>query len=157
MNKKPSPLREPMPEAAFSTPFEDGDAPVLQASKRPTDAQATARRLSAELLALKKSGRMPEGFDEMEALSDPQFIKLLMELPVYAAVRVYHAEAEAKLAMERAAEAVSERLYAQEILPKPARAAAVAAPEPDFRNMSSQEFREYERQVRQSLQRRAGA
>ena len=152
MNKRISPLREPLPAAAFSAAEAPDEAPAPQ-----EDAQAVAQRLSAELMAVKRPGRMPQGFDELEALSDPQFVKLLLELPVYAAVRVYHAEAEAMRAMDSAAEAMAERLYAREALPQPARAAAIDPPQPDFRQMSSQQFREYERQVRQSLQRRAGA
>lgn len=154
MNKRQAPTREALPEAAytFAAAEETGSAGIAPAQDAD-DPQTVATRLARELFALKQSGRMPEGFDEMQALTDQAFLRLLFEMPASAAVRVYHAEAEAKRAMERAMAAVAENLYARDSLPRPARAAATPV-QPDFHNMTSAEFRAYEQQLKRSMQRR---
>jgi hypothetical protein len=76
---------------------------------------------------LMKSNRLPAGFDLVAAAQDPAFMRLTMELPAYAAVRVYAAERRAANAEQQAMQTLLQRLRAREGLPRAARADTAAA------------------------------
>lgn len=110
--------------------------------------------LKSELRELIEHDLLPEGFDIEEASKDPAFVRLVVELPAYAAVRVYHAEQRASSAEQNAMESILTRLRSRERLPLPSRADAAAPAKRDYLSMSPLEFAALEREYKQKA--RAG-
>ena len=93
-----------------------------------------------ELSALMREGRLPAGFDIRAACSDPAFADLLMEMPAYAAARVY--------AAEHRSSAASARNVRQQRLPQMQQAEAGGAVAPNYMDMSTEEFRKLEQALK---------
>lgn len=104
--------------------------------------------LRQELNDLLHQGKLPAGFDLAAAVQDRAFLRLLFELPAYAAVRVYVAEQRAAHAEQAAMQNILSRLQARQGLPRPSRADA-AAPNRDYMSMSPEEFARLEREYRE--------
>ncbi|HWR22275.1 MAG TPA: hypothetical protein VN366_02260 [Feifaniaceae bacterium] len=165
MNRKPVPFPpaafegETMPNAPAQPGMaqQPGMAPQTDMTQQPGPAAAPAlpadgRRLDyeglrAELNNLLRQGRLPAGFDLAAAVQDHVFLRLLFELPAYAAVRVYEAERRAVQAEQAAMQNIISRLQARQGLPRPSRADA-AAPSRDYMSMSPEEFARLERDYR---------
>jgi|GEM_PF-1040491 len=139
-----------LPAAAFETE-EPAAAPVPKDAAPAANGGRTlsAAALKAELDTLVKGNLLPEGFDLEAAVQDPKFIRLVLELPAYAAVRVYDAERRAEGADQRATQGLLDRLRARDSLPRPARADNAGAPSRDYLSMSPEEFARVERQFRE--------
>lgn len=104
--------------------------------------------LRQELSDLLRRGMLPPGFDLVAAVQDRAFLRLILELPAYAAVRVYVAEQRAERAEQTAMQNILSRLHARQGLPRPSRADA-AAPNRDYMSMSPEEFARVEREYRE--------
>lgn len=128
-----------MQQAAMQLPMQQPDA-----GARRLDYEG----LRAELNTLLQQGKLPAGFDLVSAVQDRVFLKLLLELPAYAAVRVYMAEQRAEHAEQAAMQQLLTRLNARQGLPKPSRANAAAASR-DYMSMSPAEFARLEREYKE--------
>ena len=118
--------------------------------EQPTEAQEENPFVEAanELAGMERDGALPEGFALSEAVQDPAFAQLLMELPAKAAVRVYMAERKAEQAERDAREKLSETIRVRNALPKSTRADRAVAATPDYMNMSEAAFRMLEQQYK---------
>lgn len=140
--------RQQMPQQPMPQPMPQG-APAANAAPGTTDAAQVKRDLNE----LMRSNRLPAGFDLVAASQDPAFVRLTMELPAYAAVRVYAAERRAANAEQQAMQALMQRLRAREGLPRAARADTAAAASRDYLSMSPEEFARVERDLRDKARR----
>jgi len=104
--------------------------------------------LKRELRELVEHDLLPNGFDLEAASRDPAFVRLVVELPAYAAVRVYDAELRAERAEQSAMEGILTRLRSRERLPMPSRADAAAPAKRDYLAMSPEDFAALEREYR---------
>lgn len=104
--------------------------------------EAMAKRIRQEVGKLK----LPEGFDFEESVKDMEFVKLLASMPPAAAIRVYHAEQQAKAAPM----AIAEKLMAREQLPRLLKPAQQGTPEIDYFAMSDEAFFELERRIKKA-------
>jgi len=77
-------------------------------------------------------------------LEDERFVKMLLEMPVKAALRLYAAEcnadAAARAEREKGAMDVMEKLAARRALPSPIKGNTPAAADTDYANMPTREF-----------------
>ena len=140
----PQPGMMPQPGMAQGPASSPAAAPAMPANGRRLDYEG----LRAELNDLLQQGKLPAGFDLAAAVQDRAFLRLLFELPAYAAVRVYVAEQRAAHAEQAAMQNILSRLHARQGLPRPSRADA-AAPNRDYMNMSPEEFARLEREYRE--------
>ena len=103
---------------------------------RQAEAQAApeeqARRIVDDLLAV----NVPDGFDMDAAVNDDGFRQLLVEYPAAAAVRIWQAEQRAHQAPQQ----VADRLRARQSVPVSTRPQQSVRPEPNYREMSSEDF-----------------
>ena len=166
MNRKPVPF----PTAAFEeeaapTPYPLAEQqtdmqPDMQAGMQQNATPMPGRNPAAgggrrldyeglrqELNELLRQGKLPAGFDLAAAVQDHAFLRLLLELPAYAAVRVYVAEQKAAQAEQTAMQQILSRLQARQGLPRSSRADAASASR-DYMNMSPEEFARLEREYR---------
>lgn len=107
------------------------------------DEEAQARAIVTELHNM----TFPDGFDMDAAKGDPEFANILADFGPRAGVEIYHARQLAAAAAEQAEKApqvVADQLKARSAIPQSSKTAAVAGPQ-DFRNMTPQEFRKYQR------------
>lgn len=159
------------PESAFEYAPQAGMAPAAPADGMPAGAMpgrmpaqpapppaGNARALDPESLkreidALLQQNLLPEDFDLEAAVQDPAFVRLVIEMPAYAAVRVYQAEKRAAEAERNAMQAIVTRLRAREGLPRAARADTAAAPARDYLSMSPEEFAKLEHEYREKARR----
>jgi hypothetical protein len=117
--------------------------------RQPKEKRAeTAARIQRELMKVVNEGKMPRGFDRAEALKDGDFVRLLTEMPAYAAVRVYAAEQAAGRAEEEALDRLARKRQEQISLPQPARAAGGTAPVIDYMALSSEQFAHLEEKLK---------
>jgi len=121
-------------ESAYTEPEENGENPFMEAAE--------------ELAELEQANELPEGFDLMEAVSDPAFAELLGEFEPKAAVRIYVAERRADEAEETVKSRMSEQARARGALPKSQRTDRAVAPAPDYMSMSKEAFRALEQQYK---------
>lgn len=105
--------------------------------------------LKKEIEDAMRTGAIPKDFDIKAAIADEAFLKLLFEMPVAYAVRVYAAESRAARAKEEAMENIATRIQAQKGLPQPSRANATGVQSRDYANMSSEEFARLERKFKE--------
>ncbi len=140
--------QQPMPQQPMQQPMPQG-APATNAAPGATNAAQVKRDLNE----LMRSNRLPAGFDLVAASQDPAFVRLTMEMPAYAAVRVYAAERRAANAEQQAMQALIQRLRAREGLPRAARADTAAAASRDYLSMSPEEFARVERDLRDKARR----
>lgn len=90
---------------------------------------------------------VPEGFDMDAAVNDPGFQELLVEYPAAAAVRIYQAEQRANQAPQQ----VADRLRARQSVPASTRPQQSVLPEPNFSEMSSEDFARYKERAIKTL------
>ncbi len=107
-----------------------------------------AKQIRQELTRLWQEGYLPPNFDPQAALQDPTFLQLTVQMPVYAAARVYAAEQRAAQAEETAIRELSSRLRSREALPRQARADAGASPHKSYLHMTTEEFNRAEQEMR---------
>jgi hypothetical protein len=138
------PMQQTMPQQAMPQ-----GAPAVN----PAPGMTNAAQVKRDLNELMKSSRLPAGFDLVAAAQDPAFVRLTMELPAYAAVRVYAAERRAANAEQQAMQTLLQRLRAREGLPRAARADTAAAASRDYLSMSPEEFARVEREFRDKARR----
>lgn len=168
MNRKPVPFpsaafeeETPMPNPQMQPRMQPPIAPQMQPGMEQTPVPGPAAApvpangrnldyegLREEISELLRQGKLPAGFDLVAAVQDRAFLRLLFELPAYAAVRVYVAEQRAAHAEQAAMQNILSRLHARQGLPRPSRADA-AAPNRDYMNMSPEEFARLERDYRE--------
>lgn len=127
-------------------------AAMLSSGTRPTSLEMIGKKAAAALEKMQQEGeleRTPE-----EYLDDENFIALLREVPAKIAVRLADAQRSEKNANERVASERStgrreilEQLQARKNLPRQTRTGMTAAAEPDFANMSSDEFASFKRRI----------
>jgi len=136
------------------TPEEAG---VLLLEASQDGLKGLSARTANELFRLKKENALigePEDY-----VNDVSFLKLLQELPPYAALRVYTAEKSLEsaqkalsLAKEEGARDFMEKLAARHALPVPMKNLAPAAPETDFSAMTSEQFRAVKNRLSRAAQ-----
>ena len=156
-----APAAQPQMQAGMQPPgMQQDPRQMQQAAMRQAAMQAPMQRpdagarrldyegLRAELNTLLQQGKLPAGFDIVSAVQDRVFLKLLLELPAYAAVRVYMAEQRAGHAEQAAMQQLLTRLNARQGLPKPSRANAASASR-DYMSMSPAEFARLEREYKE--------
>ena len=91
--------------------------------------------------------QVPEGFDMDAAVDDPAFQSLLTEYPAAAAVRIYQAEQRANQAPQQ----VADMLRARQSVPASTRPQQSVLPEPNFSEMSSEDFALYKERAIKSM------
>lgn len=132
-------------EGMGAAPTPPGHPPMSVGNMEPEDANlqnADFDALVEELTALISNGEMPEGFDLNAACADPAFIALISQFPAEAAVRIYVAEKRADEAEQNAMQRVNTQMRARGGLPKSQRGGVMSAPQPDYRNMESDAFKD---------------
>jgi len=131
-------------------------APLLEgeAGQTPGAEQLanTAGHIRQELMQLVNSGRMPNGFDLSTALSDMEFVSLLLKYPAEAAIRIYAAEQHARNCSREAMQLLVEQLRTRQAMPVPMRTNLSAAPERNYMAMSPETFAAIERQYRKAAE-----
>jgi len=110
--------------------------------------------LTQTLAEMEAEGELPEDFDLQSACQDREFVELLLEYPIEAAVRIYSAEQRMLAAEQNAKNSVARKMQQRAGLPKMSRAGGTVSAQPDYMSMSSEEFRKLEQQLKQAA--RAG-
>ena len=110
------------------------------------------RAMGEEIAKLEAEGKLPEGFDLMEAVHDSAFAQLLNEFEPKAAVRIYAAEKRADEAENSVKTRMSEQARSRSALPKSQRTDRAAAPTPDYMSMTKEAFSALEKQYRNAAQ-----
>lgn len=128
----------------------DEVAAMLGSGARPNASNILGKQAANTLAQMEKNGQLTRSMEEY--LADENFIKLLREVPAQIAVRLSDAELSAKKADERAESSrslgmqdVLEKLRMRRTLPQQTRARTTASAEPDFSQMSTDEFNEFKR------------
>ena len=114
-------------------PQEDAEVPAGSVEEQ-------ARRIIDDLRRV----HLPKGFDLEAAMQDQAFVDLLEEYPAGAAVRVYHAE-------HMAPQQVADRLRARQSVPTSTRPQAAVRPEPNYKEMSSEDFFKMKERVAKTI------
>ena len=115
---------------------------LLDGGGMPKGIAAISARAANDLMRLYEEGGIEGEIDSY--LEDERFVKMLLEMPVKAALRLYAAEcnadAAAKAERERGAMDVMEKLAARRALPSPIKGNTPAAADTDYANMPTREF-----------------
>ena len=115
---------------------------LLDGGGMPKGIAAISARAANDLMRLYEEGGIEGDIDSY--LEDERFVKMLLEMPVKAALRLYAAEcnadAAAKAEREKGAMAVMEKLAARRALPSPIKGNTPAAADTDYANMPTREF-----------------
>lgn len=111
-----------------------------EAEEPAAGAEERAREIVDELLQTP----VPRGFDMDSAINDPGFVELLAEFTPAAAVRIYQAE-------HMAPQQVADRLRARQGVPASTRPQQAVRPEPNYREMSSEDFFKMKERVAKSI------
>ena len=93
------------------------------------------------IVELIQSGKLDSDFDLQEACTDKEFAKLLAEMPVEAAARVYQAEKRIKDVEANAMERMTAQVKSRNALPRSTRGGAMSAPAVNYHDMDSGAFR----------------
>lgn len=116
---------------------------------------ALSAKAANELVRLKEAGKLNGNIDDYVA--DPEFVKLLYDMPTRAAVRIYDLQKQASKsgmsdadAVAKAEQSIIEKLLARKALPKSTKSSVAASPEVDYSNMSSEQFRELSKRVKKA-------
>lgn len=128
-----------------ANPAQDAKTQPTQPQQQSDDDVADAAMQIVEELA---SMRMPEGFDIETAAKDPVFAELLLEHAPASAVKIYQLQLQATSATQEAAnapQALADKLRSRAEIPQSSRSSSAAAP-PNFKNMTTEEFRQYQRE-----------
>ncbi|MBQ9950324.1 MAG: hypothetical protein IJO93_06360 [Clostridia bacterium] len=104
-----------------------------------------AEGVVAQLVELEKKNALTGTAEEY--VRDREFVKLLEEYPVHAAVRIYDAEKKAASEYERGREDAVSEIYKRKSMPRAMRTAQPAEAETDFSKMSSEEFARLKNQL----------
>ncbi len=102
--------------------------------------EAKIQALADALVRLIQEGLLPENADLRALTEDAAFVKLLAELPPYAAARVYLSEKRAEACEESARERMTDALSRRNALPRSTRGGTGNATGPDYASMDSAEF-----------------
>ena len=115
---------------------------LLDGGGMPKGIAAISARAANDLMRLYEEGGIEGGIDSY--LEDERFVKMLLEMPVKAALRLYAAEcnadAAARAEREKGAMDVMEKLAARRALPSPIKGNTPAAADTDYANMPTREF-----------------
>ena len=115
---------------------------LLDGGGMPKGIAAISARAANDLMRLYEEGGIEGEIDSY--LEDERFVKMLLEMPVKAALRLYAAEcnadAAAKAEREKGAMEVMEKLAARRALPSPIKGNTPAAADTDYANMPTREF-----------------
>lgn len=115
---------------------------LLDGGGMPKGIAAISARAANDLMRLYQEGGIEGDIDSY--LEDERFVKMLLEMPVKAALRLYAAEcnadAAAKAEREKGAMDVMEKLAARRALPSPIKGNTPAATDTDYANMPTREF-----------------
>lgn len=115
---------------------------LLDGGGMPKGIAAISARAANDLMRLYEEGGIEGEIDRY--LEDERFVKMLLEMPVKAALRLYAAEcnadAAAKAEREKGAMDVMEKLAARRALPSPIKGNTPAAADTDYANMPTREF-----------------
>lgn len=115
---------------------------LLDGGGMPKGIAAISARAANDLMRLYEEGGIEGEIDSY--LEDERFVKMLLEMPVKAALRLYAAEcnadAAAKAEREKGAMDVMEKLAARRALPSPIKGNTPAAADTDYANMPTREF-----------------
>lgn len=103
-------------------------------------AEEQAAQIVDELMRV----QLPRGFDLDAAVADPAFQELLVEYPAGAAVRIYQAE-------HMAPQQVADRLRARQGVPASTRPTVSVRPEPNYKDMSSDDFFKMKERVAKNI------
>lgn len=141
--------------AGKKTGRNDGFRPAGPTPQEGAPAGADEEMLSSiadEIVRLYREGKLPEGFDAERAFADPALAALILSegIPVEYAVRIYIAEKKAAEAEQSAKQRVTDEVRQRGALPRPQRAGVAVQPGLDYRNMSSEEFRNLEQQYKRA-------
>lgn len=115
---------------------------LLDGGGMPKGIAAISARAANDIMRLYEEGGIEGEIDSY--LEDERFVKMLLEMPVKAALRLYAAEcnadAAAKAEREKGAMDVMEKLAARRALPSPIKGNTPAAADTDYANMPTREF-----------------
>ena len=115
---------------------------LLDGGGMPKGIAAISARAAHDLMRLYEEGGIEGEIDSY--LEDERFVKMLLEMPVKAALRLYAAEcnadAAARAEREKGAMDVMEKLAARRALPSPIKGNTPAAADTDYANMPTREF-----------------
>ena len=111
-----------------------------QYAEEPASYEERAQGIVQDLMQVP----VPKGFDMDAAIGDPAFVDLLTEYPAAAAVRIYQAE-------HMAPQQVADRLRARQGVPASTRPQQAVRPEPNYRDMSSEEFFKLKERVMKNI------
>ena len=119
-----------------------GAADARRGAEEPAQesVEERAARIVDDLMAV----QLPRGFDMDAAVSDSAFVDLLAEYPAAAAVRIYQAE-------HMAPQQVADRLRARQSVPASTRPTQSVRPEPNYREMSHEDFMAMKERVMRSI------
>jgi len=133
-------------EAAAASMLMDGGG-------MPKGAAAISARAANDIMRMAEAGELEEDIEAY--LEDERFARMLLEMPVKAAIRLYGAECRmeenAKMQREMGARDIMEKLAARRALPTPIRGDVPAEAQTDYANMPSAQFR----QIKERLMRAA--
>lgn len=119
----------------------------MQAADERKPAEQSPEDRAHEIVDELMNVQVPEGFDMDAAVNDPAFQELLVDYPAAAAVRIYQAEQRANQAPQQ----VADRLRARQIVPASTRPQQSVLPEPNFSEMSSEDFAKYKERAIKTL------
>ena len=117
---------------------------LMDGGGMPKGIAAVSARAANDLLRMAEAGELQE--DVESYLADERFAKMLLEMPVKAALRLYGAECRmeetARREREMGAKDIMEKIAARRALPNPIRGNMPAEAQTDYANMPSAQFRE---------------
>lgn len=119
----------------------------LQADEERVQPEETPEDRAHAIVDQLMQVNVPEGFDMDAAVDDPVFQGLLVDYPAAAAVRIYQAEQRANQAPQQ----VADRLRARQSVPASTRPQQSVLPEPNFSEMSSEDFARYKERAIKTL------
>ena len=119
----------------------------MQAAEERKPAEQSPEDRAHEIVDELMNVQVPDGFDMDAAVDDPVFQGLLVDYPAAAAVRIYQAEQRANQAPQQ----VADRLRARQSVPASTRPQQSVLPEPNFSEMSSEDFALYKERAIKSM------
>lgn len=127
-----------------ATGFGEAEAAALlmDGGGMPTGLAAVSARAANDLMRISAEEGLEGDFESY--LADERFAKMLLEMPVKAALRLYKAECcaeeNAKAQRELGAKDIMEKIAARRALPSPIKGNSPAQPDTDYANMPSDQF-----------------
>lgn len=131
---------------------ESAAAMLMDGGGMPRGVAAISARAANDLIRLAEAGELEGDVDTY--LGDERFAKMLLEMPVKAALRLYAAECRmeetAKREREIGAKDIMEKIAARRALPIPIRGDVPAEAQTDYANMPSDQFRRIKERLMQA-------